>query len=146
LTAVYATAVYGAPWKLGSEHLAGPDVYQSGMASGLMGIGLPRVDVLWAMLFEPFRGLLIANPIVLMAVPATVMAVRRHWWWELAMLATFAAFLVLMSGYAFWNGGASLGPRHVISGLPLVFLASGRLFRGPLVHGLTAASIVLMLF
>jgi hypothetical protein len=50
-----------------------------------------------------------------------------------------------MSGYAFWNGGGSLGPRHVISALPLAFLASGRLFRGAAAHFLTATSVVMML-
>jgi hypothetical protein len=145
LTALYATAVYGAPWRLGYEHLAGPEVFRTGMSAGLMGISLPRIDVLKAMLIEPYRGLLVANPVLLMGMVAAVLVVRRRLLWESAMLITFGMFLVIMSGYTFWSGGDSIGPRHIISGLPLVFLGSGRFFRGPIAHLLTLMSIVLML-
>jgi hypothetical protein len=145
LTALYATAVYGAPWRLGYEHLAGPEVFRSGMSAGLLGISLPRFDVLKAMLIEPYRGLLVANPVLLVGVVAAVLVVRRRMLWESAMLTTFGIFLVIMSGYTFWDGGASIGPRHIISGLPLVFLGSGRFFRGPIAHVLTLMSIGLML-
>jgi hypothetical protein len=145
LTGLYATAVYGAPWKLGYEHLAGPEVFRTGMSAGVMGIRMPRLDVLKAMLIEPYRGLLVANPVLLMGLVAAVPVVRRRLRWESAMLITFGVFLVIMSGYAFWDGGASIGPRHVVSGLPLVFLACGRFFRGPLAHLLTLTSILLML-
>jgi hypothetical protein len=145
LTATYEAEVYGAPWRLGYENLGGAAVFREGMSQGFLGIGPPRPEIVWELLVVPYRGLLVANPVVLMAIPAGVWAIRRRQLWEGTALATFGLSVLVISGYVFWDGGASIGPRHLLSALPLVFLASGRLFRGVLVHILTALSVGLML-
>jgi hypothetical protein len=126
LGAAYNWACFGAPWRIGYSTLV-PSRFSIGMSRGIFGVGVPRLGALWEITFGGFRGLFPLSPILLLALAGAVWgAIRSSWKIEARLaLAIFAAFLLLNSGYAFWDGGASLGPRHMVPALP--FLALGLL-------------------
>jgi hypothetical protein len=125
-------------WAFGGPHKTGYDfVYLDEFAAGMAvnyGIGRPRLDVLGELLFGSYRGLLYLSPVLLLAVwglglrvvagpraPAPGGELSRG---DLLLgVAIVAYYLVLNSGYYMWDGGASLGPRHVVP--MLGFLAIG---------------------
>lgn len=138
--AVYAVGVVGgfAPAEIynlvafhtwfasGYTHLTDP-YFAHGMARGILGVGLPQWDAIWGTTFSPFRGLFILSPWLLLAGPGLVIMTRRGLSREawLCGLVSVAYFL-FQAGYAFWDGGASVGPRHFLPALP--FLAFPVLF------------------
>lgn len=120
--AAYNTACFGAPWALGYHALAN-ETFQAGMSGGIAGIGAPDARVLGALLVGEYRGLLPLSPFLVLAVPGYVFLWRRARPLAILCLASFVGYFVLMSGYKFWDGGAALGPRHVIPALPFAIIA-----------------------
>ncbi|MGH2346693.1 MAG: hypothetical protein ACRDG4_15820, partial [Chloroflexota bacterium] len=110
----------------GYTHLTDP-YYAHGMARGILGVGLPQWNAIWGTTFSPFRGLFILSPWLLLAGPGLVKMGRRglgHEAWLCGLVS--AAYFLFQAGYAFWDGGASVGPRHFLPALP--FLAFPVLF------------------
>ena len=139
---VYNLAVYGGPISQGYAHLTN-SYYAAGMAHGILGVGLPTWSAAWGTTFSPYRGLFILSPWLLLAIPGF----RRLWQSGLRAetglcLAVVAVYFIFQCGYAFWDGGASVGPRHFLPALP--FLAFPVLFAGerPLLRRLGMALIV----
>ncbi|MBI3974515.1 MAG: DUF2029 domain-containing protein [Chloroflexi bacterium] len=132
--AAYHWAAFGAPWQPGYAHLAPGSDFAGGQAQGLLGVGLPDLRVALALLLGPHRGLFVHAPWLILAVVGSFRLLRcdsarpR----AAASLAVFVALLLVNSGYAFWNGGASWGPRHLVPSLPfLTFLALPAAARWP---------------
>lgn len=120
--ALYNTVAFGAPWALGYGHLTDP-YYARGMAHGILGVGLPTWQALWGASFSPYRGLFVLSPWLLLAAPGLACMRRAGLGPEAALcLAICAVYCLFEGGYAFWDGGASTGPRHFLPALPfLVF-------------------------
>jgi hypothetical protein len=95
------------------------------MKRGLFGINWPSLEVAGEILLWRYRGLLPLAPVLIFA--------PLGWWLWLRGAATRAVavvsivvvayYVVLTSGYAYWNGGWSYGSRHLGPALP--FLALG---------------------
>jgi len=120
--AAYNTACFGSPIALG-YHALDNRYFQAGMSGGLAGIGAPSMRVLGALVFGEYRGLLPLSPFLAFAVPGFYLMFRRARGLAILCLASFAGYLVLMSGYRFWDGGNALGPRHLVPALPFAIIA-----------------------
>lgn len=72
---------------------------------------------------SPSRGLLFASPVVLLAVPGTVLLIRRRETKALAILliAALVALWVSVSAFANWWAGHSYGPRFMTEAFPILF-------------------------
>jgi hypothetical protein len=118
----YNLLVFGTPLGQGYAHLTDP-YYSAGMAHGILGVSLPTWSAIWGTTFSPFRGLFVLSPWLLLAGPGLCVMFRRGLLWEsLLCLAIAVFYFMFQAGYAFWDGGASVGPRHFLPALPfLVF-------------------------
>lgn len=125
-TVLYNLAAFGTPLVGGYTHLTDP-YYAHGMARGILGVGLPQWDAVWGTTFSPYRGLFVLSPWLLMAAPGlwwmAHRGLRREAW---LCGAISVVYFLFQSGYAFWDGGASVGPRQFLPALP--FLAFPVLF------------------
>jgi hypothetical protein len=106
----------------GYAHLTDP-YFAHGMARGILGVGLPTWNAIWGTTFSPYRGLFILSPWLLLAGPGFAAMARRGLGLEAWLCGVIsAAYFLFQAGYAFWDGGASVGPRHFLPALPfLVF-------------------------
>lgn len=122
LLAGYHTAAFGSPLSTGYDWVWLPE-FAEGMRVRY-GIGRPSLGVLLAILFGSYRGLFYLAPITLFAAWGLV---RETWRPTIAerpaaivALACCAWFLLLNAGYYMWDGGAAIGPRHVVPMLGLL--------------------------
>ena len=121
--AAYNIAVYGSAFSQGYAHLHGAHEFVAGMGHGVEGVGLPSLAALWGITFSPYRGLFVLSPFLLLAFPGLVMMWRSGGQGRgqrpAALLCAYAAGAMLLfeSGYYFWDGGVSLGPRHIAPAL-----------------------------
>lgn len=127
----YHWVVFGLPWSVGYSHLDPTSIYAAGQSRGLWGIGWPEPGTGLALLGGLRRGLVVYAPWALLAVPGTVLLWREGQQGRpgrgrravaLTALCAFAALLAVNSGYVFWDGGASWGPRHLVPTLPFLAL------------------------
>ena len=68
------------------------------------------------------RGLLTHAPWLVLALPGAVLLWHRRRAETLTALGVLGALLALNSGYVYWDGGASWGPRHLVPALPFLAL------------------------
>lgn len=116
---------------------------------GIAGVTFPgslselggHLSALLQLLISPYRGLFFYSPFLLIGVSGMIKMVRdpewrREGWLFLAIMVVYILFL---SAFSDWEGGWSMGPRHLVPILP--FLATAVLFqvgktRGELRNGL----------
>lgn len=109
-----------------------------GMEQGFLGLTYPKPAVIWELLFGTYRGLVWVAPILLF-VPFGLWRMARGFRAEaIAILAVAVYYLLLNASYYYWDGGGSLGPRHMapmvaLMALPLAFAARdfGAIWRIP---------------
>jgi len=145
----YNLAAFGTPLAQGYAYLNNP-LYARGMAHGIMGVGAPMWEAAWGTTFSPYRGIFLLSPWLLLAFPGLARMAKAGWRREAWLCGTVSvAYFLFQAGYAFWDGGASVGPRHFLPALPflafpVVFaLADRRLLR--LAQVLIAVSVAEML-
>lgn len=117
--AFYNHMAFGSVAALGYSNVVGFD----GMQSGFFGISAPSAWVFVSILIAPRRGILWLSPI-LAAAPLAWWVVWRRWPHPVAfaLIAVPAFYLLLNSGYFYWDGGESTGPRHIMAALPFICL------------------------
>lgn len=156
---IYHQLAFGSPWTTGYGFIANPAFHKS-HETGIFGVGLPSGEALWAISFGLQRGLFALAPWLLCALAGLFGALRGpqkapHQLLRAILLAHLLLTVWVASGFSFWLGGWSVGPRHLVSALPaaaiLSLLGWGRLRdQGGLlaecfdlgVRGLLAASVV----
>jgi hypothetical protein len=143
------TLAFGSPFAMGYGQLGGT-TFGVGMSRGMFGIGAPSLPNAMQLLFGGYRGLFVYSPILI--VPATL-----FWRWPrrerrtlgMPLVVGVVLHLLVISGYAYWQGGPCFGPRHLVAAVPL--LALGLAFfpvawaRRPWFLGLVALSVLLNL-
>ncbi len=139
--AAYNAACFGSPFVLSSAREAS-SLYARLDAGALFGFSLPRPAVAWRYLADPSRGMLLFSPFLLWAAPGFWRGVRGG-----EPDARFAAgaalvYFVVMTGYANWHGGWSLGDRYLLPGLFLAAAALPDALRSPWSRVLFVAAAV----
>lgn len=116
-------ACFGSPFSLGYENLAVP-FYRSLHAQGLVGVHLPRPDVVYYLTAHPARGLFVGAPVLLLALPGLWAMARRPRWRAEAVLcgAIFLSFLLVNAGFGLWWGGFTYTARHLVPAVPFLVL------------------------
>lgn len=106
-----------------------------GAKKGLFGIGNFSFRSLYGITFGPYRGLFRTSPILLLSMPGFYYLFKKREYRPEYYFYLFvaSAFVFMNSSYYAWDGGATMGPRHIIPALPfisigLVFFLEG--FRG----------------
>lgn len=125
LFGLYNYLAFGSPFSIGYGNL-GQTPFDAAMQQGFFGIKLPRLSRLPQLLFFGYRGLFYYNPILLFAMAGFAFAWRRYRLAVAAPLGCFFYFLLVNMSYNFWQGGACIGPRHMVPVIPV--LAIGFLF------------------
>lgn len=146
---VHNAVTFGGPFAFGYGKLQNT-AFASGMSRGLFGIALPSPRALVQLLFGTYRGLFVYAPVLLVAV-ASYRAWPRALFRTLALplLLGCVGLLLVISGYAFWQGGTCYGPRHLVGVVPLLGLGFAFVPRGwvrsPVFAGIVLCSAVLAL-
>jgi hypothetical protein len=94
--------------------------FKAAMSQGVAGIKWPNLRILYYITLHPCAGLFWQSPVLFMAFFGAVYLFRQHRYRTEAILACFiiCSYMVMLSGYTVWWGGASFGPRHLIPILP----------------------------
>ncbi len=142
LLGAYDAVCFGSPLALSSgfERAA---AFRGLAAAGVFGIGLPSPAILFRLLLDPSKGLLVFTPLLLLwpwAFPAARGRTSRAGGLALALVPL--SLLLLYSGYPNWHGGFTVGSRYLVAALP--FLVFPLAFRegGALEAGLAGASVL----
>lgn len=127
--AYYQYSCFGSVWSTTSEMSRG--FTTEGLLLGMF--YAPRFEAFWGTTFSPYRGLFFVSPVLLLAAPGAVRMVRsalqRR---ELGVaLALVGLHVLMVSCYSWWDGGWAIGPRFLLSVVPLLavlmFRATGML-------------------
>ncbi|MGZ5430481.1 MAG: hypothetical protein ACXWEX_03680, partial [Thermoanaerobaculia bacterium] len=122
LLGAYDLACFGGVFELSSAHERAP-LFQSLASAGLFGISLPSPKIVFRLLADPSKGLLVFSPFLLLW-PAAFRALRASLPGQarLALALAPLSLLLLYAGYPNWHGGFTVGPRYLVAVLPfLVF-------------------------
>lgn len=127
LQLAYNALCFGSPFSLGYGHIADPD-FRSMHAKGLLGVGLPSLEVLYYITVHPIRGILAQSPVLMAGLGGLLLGVWQSRWRPEAITCLGAATIVLLinAGYGVWWGGFSFTARHAIPAVP--FLVVGLAF------------------
>jgi hypothetical protein len=147
LLAGYHWLAFGAPWLPGYARLTPGSAFAAGQAAGFFGVGWPGLGVAVELLVGLKRGLLTHAPWLALSLAGALLLPRWGRWFPEALcaIAVCLGLLAVNSGYAFWDGGASWGPRHLVPALPfLALLALPAARRWPVLSwSLVAVSVLL---
>ena len=117
----YNQVAFGNPFVLGYQGVVG----FRGMNEGLFGLTYPKVTVLFDILLGLRRGLLWVAPVLALGGLGLWRTIRNAPTRDLGWMAVAVIAIVLSvnASYYYWDGGASIGPRHSVPAIP--FLAIG---------------------
>ncbi|WP_213979991.1 hypothetical protein [Sphingomonas sp. dw_22] len=124
---LYNWGAFGSPFHLGYSSLDGWE----GMKTGFFGISAPDPAVLGALIFGTYRGILWLSPVLALAVYGCVTLLWKPAYRYVGLLALLIAtyYFLVNSGYFYWDGGWSTGPRHVTPSLPLLVFGLALAYR-----------------
>lgn len=97
-------------------------------SKGLLGITWPNPDALWGITFSSYRGIFYQSPVLLLSIPGFYLLSRcRENRAEFILsLMIVLGFFFFNSGYAYWDGVGSVGPRFLIPAIPFLIIPLAR--------------------
>ncbi|MDP8237077.1 MAG: hypothetical protein P9M08_11885 [Candidatus Erginobacter occultus] len=132
LTFYYHNSCFGGPLQFPYYHETYP-LFNLAHQRGIAGVSLPAdpeellryLDRLWRLLVSPYRGLFFYSPFLLFGTAGMVKMVRSETWRRegILFLSLSGLYLLFLAAFSDWEGGWSMGPRHLVPLLP--FLATG---------------------
>jgi hypothetical protein len=123
--AVYNHLAFDSIWHFAYDHV--PEY--PGMKEGFLGLSTPSPAVLFELIFGQRRGILWFSPVLVFA-PFAYAYAFRHLRIDVALILLLvpATYFLINSGYYYWDGGSSTGPRHITASLGFISLAFGPLW------------------
>jgi hypothetical protein len=120
--AIYNKLAFGTFFALSSGNERNPE-FRELAGHGIFGIGVPKLDALLHLLFDPSKGLFVFSPVLLLALFAIKRA-RQTLSKDAfgALVATPLALVILYSGYPNWHGGWTVGARYLVPAMPFLAL------------------------
>jgi hypothetical protein len=121
--AAYDQTCFGSPLHVGYQSLANPQ-FAAGIDHGWLGFTPPRAAIVGELVAFEYRGLLPLSPFLALAVPGVAWMLRDRALRPLGVLcgASVVGFVLLMSGYRYWDGGDAMGPRYLVPALPFAII------------------------
>ncbi|MBE0685754.1 MAG: hypothetical protein IH585_07110 [Anaerolineaceae bacterium] len=116
---IYNNAVFGSPFALGYGYSTAWTVQHH---TGFMSITYPHLDAIWGITFDPFRGLFILSPLLLLFIPGIIVWWRSNTYraeWFVSTSVIGLMFLFTTSSIMWW-GGFAIGPRYFLPALPFM--------------------------
>ncbi len=119
----YNLFAFGTPFRLGYQGVVG----FAGMNEGLFGLTYPRIERLWGVTLGLKRGMIWCAPVIVVGIAGLVRLYRQPATRTLAVMAIGGASVALFynAAYAYWDGGNSTGPRHLVPALAYIALGFG---------------------
>lgn len=120
----YLTRTFGGPFAVGYSSLANPGARQEMLTRGLFGLTYPKPAVLVELLIGRSRGMLPYSPVLMLGIPGyfRLLSTGEHRRPMRVLGLVVVYFLLFVSSYEWWQGGAAFGSRHLAPMLP--FLAT----------------------
>ena len=112
----YHTMAFGNPFYIANKFQNPAFLDMKDQAVQLWGIfSLPRLEVLWALLFGAERGIWVTQPWVLLAIPFGLFYAWRGVAREAAVFCVvgLAGLIFMNASFGGWNGGGAAGPRYL---------------------------------
>jgi hypothetical protein len=108
---IFHTIAFGSPFETGYAHTSIYTLHDT----GIVGVGLPQPDILLKLLISPERGVIWYAPIILATLWAAGRALGEGTTRAIAAATFLVAlfYLFMNAGFAYWQGGASTGPRYL---------------------------------
>ncbi len=160
-TLYYHWRCFGGPFQFPYYHETYPAfaiAHQEGIAGVVFPAGreelLRFLDRLWRLLVSPYRGLFFYSPFLVFSMSGMIRMARNEDWRREGRLFLYltVVYFLFLAAFSDWEGGWSMGPRHLVPILP--FLATGvvydlanspkkqRPFRGTLLGVLGLSALV----
>ncbi|MBI2835653.1 MAG: hypothetical protein HYX76_14630 [Acidobacteria bacterium] len=118
----YQWKSFGSPWYPGQQYMP----HKQWEDVGYKGVGGPRAELLWLLLFDPRFGLAVTTPILVLSLVEVVRASRDRSWIprrEAMFLVGFsAAFVLFFSAVQYTRLQWVTGIRYVVPVIPALFL------------------------
>ena len=115
----YNYAVFHHPFKTGYSYELLPQ-FNNGQHAGMMGIGLPDLNVLFFMTLHPSMGIFWQSPFLLLSFIGWFRMWKEDQYRAEAILSfgVILVYFLMMSGYYLWWGGVAFTPRSLIPVFP----------------------------
>ncbi len=146
--ALFHTAAFGVPWKTGYSFVANP-FFAAVHAQGFMGVGTPRWQSFAGSLFPPSKGLLAWSPFLALGFLGLGSYARTGTRGDAVLRAVLVALpLLFVSSMVYWDGGWTVGQRHLTPLVPFLLAPAALLLdrsrvAAVLGPGLAAASVMM---
>ena len=115
----YNILVFDGPLHWSYRYVSRPEL-KSVVQQGYVGLHAPSLGVLWQLMFGTNRGFFVYQPVLAFGVAGFVSAWknRRESW---LCVSIIVVSLLFYSGWGFWDGGWSFGPRFLVPLVPVFF-------------------------
>jgi hypothetical protein len=128
---LYNAVCFGGPFASGFLFHLDPR-YATHYQSGWFGVQAPDPRALLGVTLLAKRGVAYLSPVLLLAVPGFLSAIRERRIPELAALAAALGIVLFASTTVDWESGWSVGSRYVVPSIPFVLVGvGGALARAP---------------
>jgi hypothetical protein len=121
LFGLYHRLCFGSFFVLATDFMNPKFVDRDKIAGVFGGFSLSRTG---QMLFSTYRGIFLFMPVLLLSTVGVIYAVKKRkrdpmvW----VNMGSVVLYLLIVSGFSFWDAGRSLGPRYLIPLLPFLVL------------------------
>jgi len=125
--AAYHQAAFGSPFRTGYSFIANP-FFASVHAQGFMGVSRPHLAPFVGSLFKPSKGMLFWSPFLALGFAGLVSFARRATRGDAVLRGVMVALpIAFVSSMVYWDGGWTVGQRHLTPLVPFLVTPAGLL-------------------